>query len=189
LPLIAESPGSAGGILALDSTTTSLILGNLITDMTRAHRSNRELQEASNHLYYEYTMLISLAQGLASGIATKGWLANVMLEAFVIHFRVLLDFFYSETPRNDDIVADDYFDNPSDWGKIKPATTPELLSLAKTRAHKELAHLTYARLGVTPEQGGWPFVEIAKEIQSLMELFLRNVPDNRLGPPWQATST
>jgi hypothetical protein len=135
-------------------------------------------------------MLLSVAQGLASGIAAQGWLANALLESFVIHFRGLLDFFYPPaTVKYDDVIAADYFDDPNEWERIKPSPLSTTLSQAKTRAHKEVAHLTYARLEVTPEQKGWAFVDIANEMHSLMELFLKNVPKNRLGSRWHGTNT
>jgi hypothetical protein len=153
--------------------------------MARTKRTNKELQEASNHLQYEFSMLISVAQALASGIATQGWLVNALLESFVIHFRALLDFFYpQEKTKKDDVLAEDYFDHSDRWKNIRPHLS-EALSRAKTRAHKEIAHLTYARLDVTPETKGWAFIEIANEMNDLMEVFLKNVPRNNLGSRWK----
>ena len=154
--------------------------------MARTKRTDKDLQEASNHLQYEYTMLLSVAQGLASGIAAQGWLANALLESFVIHFRGLLDFFNPPaTLKPDDVIAADYFDDPNKWESIKPSPLSTTLSQAKTRAHKEVAHLIYARLEVTPEQKGWAFIDIANEMHALMGLFLKHVPQNRLGSRWQ----
>jgi len=156
--------------------------------MARTKRTDKELQEASNHLQYEFTMLLSVAQALASGIASQGWLSNALLESFVIHFRGLLDFFYPPaTTKADDVLAEDYFNEKSEWERLRPSPLPETLSVAKIRAHKEVAHLTYARLDVTPETKGWAFIDIAKEMQSLMNLFLQNAPKNRLGSVWQVS--
>ncbi len=122
--------------------------------MARTKRTDEELQEASNHLQYEFSMLMSVAQAFASGIAAQDWLVNALLESFVIHFRALLDFFYPPANvKNDDVLAGDYFDDSEAWEKIRPQLS-EALSRAKTRAHKEIAHLTYARLDVTPETKG-----------------------------------
>ena len=152
--------------------------------MARTKRTDRELQEASNHLQYEFSMLMSVAQAFASGIAAQGWLVNALLESFVIHFRALLDFFYPpDNAKKDDVLAEDYFDDDG-WEKIKPQLS-DALTRAKTRAHKEVAHLTYARLDVTPETKGWAFIEIANEMNKVMEVFLKNVPKNRLGSRWQ----
>ena len=149
--------------------------------MARTKRTDEELQEASNHLQYEFSMLMSVAQAFASGIAAQDWLVNALLESFAIHFRALLDFFYPPANvKNDDVLAGDYFDDSEAWKKIRPQLS-EALSGAKTRAHKEIAHLTYARLDVTPEKKGWAFIELANEMKNVMEIFLRGVPNTRLG--------
>ena len=125
-----------------------------------------------------------VAQALASGIASQGWLLNALLESFVIHVRGLIDFFYIEEPKTDDVIAADFFTEATAWKKIRPPLS-DSLSTSRKRAHKEIAHLTYARLEVTPETKGWKFVEIANEIRSVMDLFIRNVPKNLLGERWK----
>lgn len=153
--------------------------------MAREKHTDPVLQEASNHLHYEFWMLTSLAKGLASSIAANGWLPNALLESFVIHVRVLLDFLYVEQPKPDDVIAADYFPSSEEWEKLRPAQS-ETLKKSRTRAHKELAHLTYARLNVTPETKPWAFIEIANQIHRVMDIFLGNVPKHLLGNQWQA---
>jgi hypothetical protein len=152
--------------------------------MARQKRTDHVLQEASKHLHYEFWMLASLAGGLASGITADLWLRNALLESFVIHVRVLIDFLYAERPKPDDVIAADYFSPSEEWEKLRPAQS-ETLERARIRAHKELAHLTYARLNVTPETKPWPFIEIAKEIHSVMDIFLANVPKHLLSGQWR----
>ena len=154
--------------------------------MARILRSQEELREASNHLFYEVGMFQSLAQGMASGIAGTGVINNCLLESFTIHVRALIGFFYSENPRNDDIVAEDFFKNPNDWKSIQPLKT-EILDSAKKRADKEVAHLTYTRLDVTPEQKPWEFIKIFDELQVPIKVFLDNVHTNLLGSRWEET--
>lgn len=150
----------------------------------RTKRTEEELRKASHHLHYEFSMLISITQAFASGIASGGWLVNALLESFVIHFRTLLDFFYPpDNSKPDDVLASDYFDNSEDWAKIRPHLS-DTLNRYKIRAHKEIAHLTYARLDVTPEIKGWAFLEIAREMEQLMDLFLKHIPKNRLEELW-----
>ena len=129
-------------------------------------------------------MLISVARALASRIASQGWLLDSLLESFVIHFRALLDFFYAEKPRIDDVIASDFFPDEGRWEKIRPPLS-EYLSKFWARAHKEVAHLTYARLDVTPETKEWNHVEIADEIKSIMDLFLANAPKHLFGNRWK----
>ena len=128
-------------------------------------------------------MFNSLVNGLASGIAGQGPLLNALLESFVIHLRALIDFLYSDRPREDDVIAEDYFLNADDWIKFRPEQS-EVLKLAKRRAGKEIAHLTYARLDVTAETKPWPFVEIANEINAVFNIFLQKMNKELLGSQW-----
>ena len=138
-------------------------------------------------MHYEVWMLSSLAQAIASGIASQGWLTNALLESFVIHVRGVMDFLYNDTPKSDDVVAQDFFPSAEDWIKIRPQLS-ELLRTAKKRAGKEVAHLTYSRLAVTHETKPWPFVAIADEVASVMKVFLKNVLKEKLGTQWQKLS-
>ena len=152
--------------------------------MARTTRKLEELQESSNHLHYEVRMFTSLANGLASGVAGQGPIANALLESFVIHVRSIMDFLYAERPQSDDVIAEDFFPSPEQWTKFRPALS-EALSQAKRRAGKEVAHLTYARLDVTPETKPWRFIEIANEIMAVMDIFLKNLPKEKLGSEWK----
>lgn len=152
--------------------------------MTRTIRKLEELQESSNHLFYEVWMFTALANGLASGIAGQGPIANALLESFVIHVRTIMDFLYADRLQTDDVIAEDFFASPEQWTKIRPALS-ESLSQAKRRAGKEVAHLTYARLDVTPETKPWRFIEIAKEIMAVIDIFLKNVPKEKPGSKWK----
>jgi hypothetical protein len=154
--------------------------------MARKLRTVEELQEASNHLFYEIWMLGSVAKGLASGVAGQGPIANALIEFFVIHVRAVMDFLYADKPQSDDVIAEDYFDDPEQWAKHRPELS-QLLIHAKRRAGKEVAHLTYARLDVTPETKPWQFVEIANEISTALQAFLAKVPRNKLGSQWKAS--
>ncbi len=129
-------------------------------------------------------MLTSLAQAIASGIANKGWLLNALLESFVIHMRGVMDFLYNDTPKPDDVAAQDFFLSADDWLNVRPQLS-ELLRIAKSRAGKEIAHLTYSRLAVTTDKKPWHFIEIANEVNSVMKVFLNNVPKEKLGSHWR----
>jgi hypothetical protein len=46
------------------------------------------------------------------------------------------------------------------------------------RADKEIAHLTYTRLDVTPEKKQWEYLKIFNDLQIPIAIFLDNVsPD------------
>jgi hypothetical protein len=134
----------------------------------RTARSKEELAKVDEHLRYEFQMLAALAQAIASGISERGWMTNALLESFVIHLRNLLDFFYPPpSSKSDDVVAYDFFHSPSEWDRIRPGMSATL-SGARTRANKEIAHLTYARLVVSPESKPWAFLDLAQELNAVM---------------------
>lgn len=158
---------------------------------SRTVRSAEELREVSNHLHYEVAMLQSSARGLASGVF--GWqntAANALLEAFVFHLRVVVDFLY---PRGrglnvDDVLASDFFDSAIEWCKIRDQhigkKSRKVLEDARNRADKEMAHLTYSRLKVTPIEKNWYFVKIENEARTAIKVFIDNVPKEKLGSDW-----
>jgi len=129
-------------------------------------------------------MLQELAHGLDSGTISPRVVNNALLESFAIHARTLLDFLCTDEPRyEDDVVAQDFFATPEQWANARSAET-KALERVHGRVAKEVAHLTYARLDVTPEAKGWPFMDIAKDINTVMDEFLGMLPDDLLGPRW-----
>ena len=151
----------------------------------RTQRSKDELRKASDHLNYEIWMLDCMATALALGLAGDGRMKNSFLESFVIHARALLQFLYAEAPRADDVIAEDFFEDPLGWHTSRPAMTP-LLSTVRRRVGKEAAHLTYARQAVNPDDKPWEFLSIARDLQQVVESFLRIAPQDLLGPRWGA---
>lgn len=147
--------------------------------MARKKRSPAELREAANHLLYEVQMLQAVANGLASGLFGSGTITNALVESFAVHVRGLADFLYSDHPRPDDVIAGDFFSDAARWLNVRPDMSA-VLSLAKQRAGKEITHLTYARLAVTPETKPWPFVQIVNDMAPVLSLFFQNLPPDLL---------
>src|SRR5688572_21299671 len=118
--------------------------------MTRARvpRKPAELREASEHLFYELWMLDSLARLLGLGAFGHGPVSNALLESFSIHARALLQFFFPMSPKSDDVLAEDYFGGTAAWEAVRGAE-PAALNQVNRRVGKEVAHLTYARLGLS----------------------------------------
>jgi hypothetical protein len=149
--------------------------------VTRKKRSNRELRDVSNHLWYELEMLNAATWMLANagfGQDDHGLIReiqNALLESFCIHSRNLMEFLYPTTPKNDAVIAEDFFDDKTEWLRKRPPQS-ESLKDAHIRAHKEVAHLTYARLLVTSERKPWAFLNIAKEISEVFRVFYQLVP-------------
>lgn len=155
-------------------------------NMPKRKHTTEELRGSSNHLWYEIWMYQSLVAGMGSGIAGVGVINNTLLEAFAIHVRVLIHFFYSVNPKKDDVVAEHFFEDSQDWKRQIPPKT-EILKAAKKRADKEVAHLTYSRLKVAPEKKPWNFMEISNDLQVVVSKFIKLCPRDILGDRWENT--
>jgi hypothetical protein len=121
----------------------------------------------AEHLWYELTMLWGAAAAIAPAPSTI--YRNCAVEAFALHARNLIDFFYS-APQRDDVAAAHFFSNPEEWLQRRPLRPP-LLEDAKGRANKEVSHLTYGRLLVTPETKPWPTGEIVAALDAALRAF------------------
>jgi hypothetical protein len=102
------------------------------------------------------------------------------MESCIIHLRNLIEFIWNDSPRPDDAVAADYFPTPEAWARSRPAF-PEVLLPARSRAGKEIAHLTYARLKVTPKGKQWQFVDMANAMLGAMHQFAQAAPADHVG--------
>jgi hypothetical protein len=153
--------------------------------MPRSTRSDSELVAASDHLHYEIGMLFGTANALAGGSCAQGLCLNAFIESFTLHARNLLSFLYSDKPREDDVIGEDYV---SDWATRRPTETSSL-QVVHRRVGKEVAHLTYARLSVTEEAKRWQFLQLAKDIGAVISVFLSLVPDEKVGPLLQQDKT
>ena len=147
--------------------------------MSRSHISIKQLQDiAYGHISYEIEMF-----EYSGGQLVKGGLSqaenNVMLETFLLHARCLFDFLYPpETFRNDDVLADDFFDDPN---KLRTRLPQKLAisSYLKLRTGKEVAHLTYGRLKVSPEQKKWQVDEVHNQIGEALVIFFETLTDEK----------
>jgi hypothetical protein len=127
-----------------------------------------EAQRAAiaDHLAYELQML--WASAAAMGQANR-ILNNCVVQSFALHARNLIDFFYT-APQKDDVVAAHFFSKPDGWHAVSPAIAP-ILATAKTRANKEISHLTYSRCSVAPEDKPWPATGIVSALDKVLAVF------------------
>jgi len=111
-------------------------------------------------------------------------LRNAVVESFAIHMRVLVKFFFDKKPQDTDVVAADFFNDSITWNTIRDqvADEVEIVKLCH-RVNKEVAHLTYDRLNVKPEEKGWlktggrAYDIIARAYQK----FIATVPEDVIG--------
>ena len=127
------------------------------------------LQEMARHVAYEVGRLEFAAS--QREFMENNERGGLIREAFLIHFRNLLDFFYGSKTFATDALADDYMDSSSAWTPNVTAWWNE----DKIRCNKLLAHLTYER--VEYEKSGelkWKrdFISQTKHIQDEWRAFL-----------------
>ena len=106
---------------------------------------------------------------------------NLLVESCVLHFRNLIDFFYppsSSLP--DDVTAADYVPG---WGS---PPVPTILKDARTRANKELAHLTLKRKMGAPPDKHWDFADLGNAMTPIIGDFITRVDASKLSPRTKA---
>ncbi len=126
------------------------------------------------HLRYEYQMLLATARLIqAGGLPSDHGYA--LLESWVLHVRNLIDFFY--TPKKlDDIVMMEFTNDGQGIGDFPKITTE--LEMARERANKEMAHLTYSRVGKSDADKQWAVGKITVQLIERVKAFADLVADN-----------
>lgn len=114
----------------------------------RICRTDELLQKASEAVDYDLKMMHAMLQrqvGTDSPTEDQA-VANAMLHSCLLAARNLCKFLYSHKPQDDDIVAEDFFDNPDNWKNLRPPSQAEFEkgSLAGIISRR-LLHLTYER--------------------------------------------
>ena len=135
---------------------------------------------AGEHLFYEAQMFLAAREALRLA-RSQSFEMNTRIEVCVVHFRNLVDFFYLAKPKVDDVVAAHYV---PDWERQRPAlSTP--LEKARSRANKEMAHLTTRRIAGSVPEKAWDFNALSTEMRPVIKSFLNlvalgKVPQNTI---------
>ncbi|NQU77186.1 hypothetical protein HQ544_00660 [Candidatus Falkowbacteria bacterium] len=129
-------------------------------------------EEKQRELGYEICMFRETCKELFSGTRRSQFWRNLLVESFALHMRVLIDFFYSDERKyDDDIVAQDLLPDDVRWKELRPPLI-KLLKEAKTKADKQLAHLSCNRIILEKEgRKGWKILEISNEINKIINFF------------------
>ena len=80
----------------------------------------------------------------------------------------------------------------ADWKTEKHVPVIEVAEVIKSgektpvtvSVGKEIAHLTYSRLDVVSDEKPWPFVDIAKDMIKVFDVFLGNVVKDNMHISW-----
>lgn len=152
---------------------------------SRSKRTVKELKQASliiqyelNSLYLCYDILQASCVGWSSNDREKG-ISNAFLHAMLLAARNLLAFLYSHEPRENDIIAEDFFDDPSEWSKRRLVPSPEMDKRVMIgQISKRLAHLTWDRADGTKPL--WEDFRIVWNICLVLQSFVELADDARI---------
>jgi hypothetical protein len=129
------------------------------------------LEKMASHVFFEYHRFDLAASNPAFRRSDE--LGGLVREALLIHFRILLGFFYGSKQQQDDVIVSDY---TSTW----IPNVPTWLEEYKQRCNKLLAHLTYKRVGyVDSNDMVWVLDDKIQHLRSEWQLFLNSLPADR----------
>ena len=113
---------------------------------------------------------------VGTGIMPKEVLeASVFVECFLLHARVLRDFFCRSGYKDDDVTAGEFI---SGWS-APPVSDYHTLEGEKERLDKALAHLTTPRVQYDTSGKAWNLAAIRQELEDIIRRFLASVPTDK----------
>jgi hypothetical protein len=118
-----------------------------------------------DEVLYEIEMFVSLPMDSPQNV-----LHNALAEAYLLHARVLNEFFQTSQRRGDLVMASDFGFAPA---PIDPMNEIEM------RHEKALAHLTYARLNMSGTSKTWLYKNFSSKIRTRILEFLYHMLKNR----------
>ncbi len=145
--------------------------------MSRPSRTDAQLIEDSRHILYELEMLDESFRALTalklSGEKWPRFIMNSWLETLLLHTRNLVDFACPPpSAKGTDIIAVDFIPG---W----EAKSTAFLDGVRTRANKEMLHLTQGRK-LQGEMRSWEFGKIITGVADLLLPFIDQVPAQRV---------
>jgi hypothetical protein len=152
----------------------------------RQRPTDDTLRTLSEHVSYEFDMLLGTAGVLVSRKPTDDFMQNVLVESFLIHVRQVYDFLYRVPKLPTDLIAADYAPT---WHGECPTASQELKDLARDVGGRA-AHLTMNR--VVGQQ--YAVLTVGRELATTIQRFLAVAsptlfavkPKTQLPPPWAA---
>jgi len=136
-----------------------------------------QAEEIAPEVLYEWNMFEWCANELQKRPEDYAY-RNCLLESFLMHARVLHDFFMFG-PKEDAVSAQDFFDDPSTW-QIKSRKLCPYLSKERRRLQGMVPHLTYRRLNYKRTgQKPWNVTAIIDDITRAWAFFLASLPPER----------
>ncbi|MBZ0167699.1 MAG: hypothetical protein K8I00_12910 [Candidatus Omnitrophica bacterium] len=137
---------------------------------------------SGEHLFYEIDMLYGVVDRLSALDRPQDpYTINALLEAYVIHTQVILDFFYQPQMKADDAKALHFIDDIRDWKKSIPPYDRYFRKFNRRRS-REVVHLSYHRLDIKPEDKTWYLVKTTEHVKLVVNAFLDHANPEKLHP-------
>jgi len=146
--------------------------------ISRPIKTPEELRDFYDAIYYEIKMLNDVADEIPNYL--KGVIHDALVESFVIHARVLIDFLYgypNPDPKKHDIIAREFLVSSNNWSSKLPGDLKEV----KERADKLAAHLTCDRVIKYRYDKGWQITQIRNSLNVIFDDWFKKVPPDRIG--------
>ena len=142
--------------------------------------TQEELEKLAENLYYVIWMLNGTATLEACPKSVDKVLEdNAFLESFLVHTRILIEFFYGFSNNKDTVLASNFVDNWENYRDSDDRLTIGCLDGIRNRAHKLLAHLTKEGSLSNDQYRRWDRIEIRDEVNKRIKYFL-DVPGNKI---------
>jgi hypothetical protein len=136
--------------------------------------TDEELTKYSGeHLLHEFKMFWWLTGAISY---MDGYMHDALLESWLVHLRNLIPFFCHGRSDTDDVIAEDFLDNPGDWSQTESTT----LKTARERANKELSHITGKRKYTGETDKDWDVVGLFREIEDIAKKFASKASEAKL---------
>jgi hypothetical protein len=136
-----------------------------------ACRDEATLKAAARDVCYEVNALFRAHARLEDTDEQR-----LILEALLLHFRNVVDFFFESARGSDGIHASDFFPEPDHWKPPAPAWVPQY----RRRCNKLLSHLTYSRIEYGKKREmGWHLDDKLASISGTWNEFLGTLPNYR----------
>jgi hypothetical protein len=135
-------------------------------------RHSREiLDQMLDHLHYEIDMINKTSVLIRSmGDDESDTFRNAVLESFLVHVRILLEFLFHSDNHPDEVRADDYV---PDWIQHRNFSkdTKRFFAKLQRAVNARVSHLSIRRL--TPEESDieWGDAQIVNELSHALQRF------------------
>jgi hypothetical protein len=148
-------------------------------------RTRGDRRAISEQLLFELQQMFLMADRLRRHVSCEYVLPDdvktACIESLVIHVRSLEEFIWGnpDDEHPHDALASDFFPD-GEWEETRKRIQNSSLRKVAPRAGREVAHLSYRRLGGPEEARQWQFDVIACVIGVALRLFLDGVPRDSL---------